>query len=543
MSALDTVVKALNTLCPPRPLTVHLLQSEPRRTNTLYTHLAAHPKGTTIQDVLLVLYIHLEPADLSSSPSPITAADDDAASQSCATKSGVEHTTTSSTNPIALISIQAQIFILPREAHTMVYISKADSTGYTLPSSLPSRPYARTIISSFLSYYLCPQSRPTPTVQVHLFARSQRQYLFPDSGLDPEETEGKIKKILSGGALCRWWSDVLERSIKLAGLGPSEVDLECFLPGLSKGETLNTLGRRTEFTWSTDLKNVPHPLHNQAPNPSSVIPTLASTIPTFDDDPRTRFLLELSTPGAGTGSSSLLSSNSALPSLPSASASSITSSSTTPNASGQPKNAMDKDEGEDNDDEEVSNKALAARTIASARLSTIPQDEFYERLAFRQECSLGSQVGFFILSTLSSSPLPSTSASATLVFTPISVPTTMESHTQPKRRPGELPKNLFIRLLSMLLNQSFSSNPLVISSSKIIWDSIRGLTGEWGALEYVERSIESSSSLTTDDETNSKRKRSDADGDSALVGRDVSKGTLQPVTVLQVRKKKKKADS
>lgn len=177
---------SLAALAPPRPLTIQLFQTAPRRTNSLFAHSTHHPKHTTIQDLLLLLYVHPKSEELPSHgniPTKISAEITDlqpAGETDATTMTAVTPTTDSA--PLLLTALEVQLFTSPTSSTTTLYISKADTSGYALPSTLPSRPYTKTLLSAFLTFYLDPQTRPTVNIDIHLFARSQNQYLFPDSG-------------------------------------------------------------------------------------------------------------------------------------------------------------------------------------------------------------------------------------------------------------------------------------------------------------------------------------------------------------------------
>jgi regulator of Ty1 transposition protein 109 len=88
--------------------------------------------------------------------------------------------------------------LFPATSSSILYIGKIDTTGFSKVAPSPARTLARATID----YFVKPDTRPTECGQrvwVHLFARAQSQYLFPDSA------DWKNKRVLNDAGLVRWW--------------------------------------------------------------------------------------------------------------------------------------------------------------------------------------------------------------------------------------------------------------------------------------------------------------------------------------------------
>lgn len=505
---METLTSALNALKPPRPLTVQLLKSEPRRTQALFEHAPVHPRAT-VQDVLVLLYIHLPPDEL---PPPVGSSSSDAdAKTKTRAASPAASAPPPSAVPVLLTAVQAQVYTLPASSTTVLYIAKADSSSFTLPPTLPRRPYAKTLLSAFLAHYLSPKTRATRRTFIQLFARSQAQYLFPDSGSNVS------KRVLTGEKLCRWWKaalvDAVNQARKDGEVG--EVRADYVLPGMSSHEASLMVGPTTDtFPWTYGMRDLPPILlpidaslnkdlegkKEVGSTNSAPVQTLAEMIPTFEDDPRTRFLTDLTLPPG------------AAPAPLSASSSGISKPRLTATA-------------EASDDEDDRNPSSASplkaqqstlkqtvsqvrRQKASAKLKDMNEETFWELLAFRQECSLGATVGFFSLASL----LPPTTQLA------------LDDQT------GALPKAVWLRVIATLLNQSFATDPLVVRGSQTVWQLTRTLAKEVVRLDSVEGSVLACQQVENDQTVGEKRK-----------GVEVLKEE-PPVKKLMAVRKKKKAD-
>lgn len=115
-------------------------------------------------------------------------------------------------------AIEASVFSFPATNSTILYVSKVDGTGqgaYPSPTS--------TLVKAFLEFYASPKSPLYPKYSthrlwIHIFARSQRQYLFPNSADHPG------KKPLGDVALCKWWKRTLTQIAVAASSTPKAQD-------------------------------------------------------------------------------------------------------------------------------------------------------------------------------------------------------------------------------------------------------------------------------------------------------------------------------
>ncbi|KAK4683918.1 hypothetical protein P7C73_g6290, partial [Tremellales sp. Uapishka_1] len=349
----------------------------------------------------------------------------------------------------------------------LLYISKADSTGYA-PSPLP---LTRLLLVSFLRYFV----QTIPTLRIHLFARSQNQYLFPNS------IAGGKKKVLGGIGLCRWWKGVYEDVVEAAAAGPTEtqtdIQLGFLLPSYDEAEARGLLGSsrsRTEDRWAYRP-----PFHDDPAELEGV--SLAQLIPSLPDDPKTRFLEELVVESAG-------------PSL-------------VPKKKDKEKEKLDP--------KEVRKEhLLLAREHAKAALDKLRPAEFWERMAFRQECISGDVTGFFSL--LSTHPTRTAGTSITLAPPPTS------TQTQAYFSPG-----IMERFLKTLLNLDFGSREIAVDSTRLWEKSVAGIAKDEMGDEVFQRccvGIVEKKDGVAEEKGDAKRERE----------KDV-----EAVTMLQPRKKKK----
>lgn len=237
-----------------------------------------------------------------------------------------------------VLMLGLEIYIYTTAFSTTIFVAKADSTGYLstlkLPKGTPSP--IREVTATFVNFLVKARHRRGTQLVVNLFARSQDQYLFPGS------IKNKSKHVLDDRGLVRWWCRVVNGlledgkvSKELQG-GCSRAHGYVLIPGLDHYETRAFIPKtaNAQANWS-----LAHPLEYISPytaNPSvygNNIPPRC-LIPTFPDDPKARFVEELE--------------------------------------ESTPQNAK-----------------LAGRWKGPQTL-----DEFWESMAFRQECSSGRMTGF-----------------------------------------------------------------------------------------------------------------------------------------------------
>ncbi|GAA5854002.1 hypothetical protein JCM8547_008189 [Rhodosporidiobolus lusitaniae] len=365
------------------------------------------------------------------------------------------------TSHIPLVALEATLYHIPSSRCTLVYISKVDTTGLSpsSSSSLGSVP-TRTLTAAFLSYHLLYPSPPgTPEKEqglwrsrIHLFARSQGQYLFPGS------VDNKGKRVLDDKGLLRWWKGTAERAVlaveaaravalpvaqgegAAAGKKPDDLRMFYLIPGLTHLESLPYVppsplpSLSTSWTYSHPYSTLTSPLHPPS-IPLSSLP-LTDHLPSFPDDPKSRFLHSLTsstvspsgTPGDWDDVHLSLSSHTI----------------TTGQAPGARKAAVEADL-------QRERKRLVEGVPGGV-------EEWWERMAFRQECCSGVLVGFFTLA--SGEPSPSSSLVSSSSSAPPPSPSKFAAHPRPQPYPLALPPPLFTKLWSAFHNQDYSLSAL-----------------------------------------------------------------------------------
>ncbi len=231
-----------------------------------------------------------------------------------------------------------EVLIYSTAFSTTFFVSKADSTGYlkllNLPKGSPSP--LKDITATFLSHLIERRKRPGTRSILSLFARAQGQYLFPGS------SDNSDKHVLDDRGLIRWWCRVLhpllethkDLPVTIPNIEKTWDSVRGYLkvPGLDEHDIKSYLPRAREPLVSASW-TVGHPLHNLSEY-NAVPPRCL--IPRFPDDPKSRFLDEL--------------------------------------------------------DDELS--ISQGKAVSGEWRSVKTLDQFWEMMAFRQECSAGRLVGF-----------------------------------------------------------------------------------------------------------------------------------------------------
>jgi len=246
-----------------------------------------------------------------------------------------------------------EVLIYTTATLTTIFVSKADSTGYLHLLNLPRGTASpiKTVISTFLRLLVEDKQRNGVRLILSLFARAQDQYLFPGS------IENSKKHVLDDRGLIRWWCQILE-SVLLAYAAPEispkvadkprsgEETLSAHgylrVPGCDVYETKAFFPSSAKYSSSRVACWLPSdPLRalGKAPN----VPERC-LIPRFPDDPKARFVIDLDDELPDQGSQFEQS----------------------PSKPRQP------------------GKWRSVRTL----------EEFWEMMAFRQECAAGRLVGF-----------------------------------------------------------------------------------------------------------------------------------------------------
>jgi regulator of Ty1 transposition protein 109 len=264
--------------------------------------------------------------------------------------------------PEELLILAIEVLIYTTRNLTTIFVSKADSTGclseLQLPRSQSGSPL-KVICGTFVSWLARERQREGKKVVISLFARAQDQYLFPAS------IDNKKKHVLDDRGLVKWWCKVLDPIISQY---KAEEERKTFAERLAdstdggnNGTTPATTARgylvipgfepydTLRYTPPSNAPSKPrrwaatHPLLEIAPYPAAPPRCL---VPHFPDDPKARFLDELDEE------------------LPDRGTDAMVADGGTPSRS----NGIWK----------------SVKTL----------DQFWEFMAFRQECSSGRIVGF-----------------------------------------------------------------------------------------------------------------------------------------------------
>ncbi|KAI0377964.1 histone acetylation protein-domain-containing protein [Hypomontagnella monticulosa] len=189
-----------------------------------------------------------------------------------------------------------EIYIYTTSFSTIIFVSKADSTGYLtllgLPQGSPSP--IREVTACFLAFLVANRRRPTKQLVVNLFARAQSQYLFPGS------VKNSSKHVLDDRGLVKWWCRVLNSLLE----GGDYTDMRkswggirgyLVVPGLDNYETRAFLPRTslatTNWTFSHPLETISPYTKNPGTYGDDIHPRCL--IPMYPDDPKARFVQEL----------------------------------------------------------------------------------------------------------------------------------------------------------------------------------------------------------------------------------------------------------
>lgn len=192
---------------------------------------------------------------------------------------------------IIIYAIEILVYSVPNGLQT-IFISKADTTGhYTLDSSMqkilrPKLSYAKLtvgVLRGLLRCFIDPQR----LVRVCLFARSEKQYLFPLS------SECETKHILSGSQLLRWWIKVLMDTFKSPHLVNDVGRARLQIPGNDSSRIRSFFPRdSSEPVTNWQVGDIFWPDHDSTQ-------AAVNCVPRFPDDPLTRFVDFLVTDNRG----------------------------------------------------------------------------------------------------------------------------------------------------------------------------------------------------------------------------------------------------
>ncbi|CAK7216835.1 hypothetical protein SCUCBS95973_002943 [Sporothrix curviconia] len=253
-----------------------------------------------------------------------------------------------------VIAFALEIFVFTTAYATTLFVAKADSSGYLhllhLAKGTPSP--IRAVTSTFLAYLVDQRQRPggVQTV-VSLFARAQSQYLFPGS----VDNEGK--HVLDDRGLVKWWCRVLDPLLEAGGEDKEKAHGYLVVPGLDQYETRSFLPRRPgsapspHWTLGHPLETISHycAAGNRPPPPRCLVPR-------YPDDPKARYLDELDD---------------------------------------EAERGHEKKRTAAAADDEEAKEAKEAKQAWNGQWKSVRSlDQFWEMMAFRQECSSGRLTGF-----------------------------------------------------------------------------------------------------------------------------------------------------
>ncbi|KAI0786852.1 histone acetylation protein-domain-containing protein [Abortiporus biennis] len=477
MQLRDSLLASLASLPGTREFHIHVLVSSPRKHSGLFPY--AHPRPRVyLQDVLIVL------SEQASSESP----------------------------RVLVTAIEASVYNIPQTSCGILYISKVDSTGQGASPSPTS-----TLVHAFLNYYANPETRPivVDTLWIQLFARAQGQYVFPNSADFPG------KKPLTDVKLCAWWKRIFSEvaadtrsklQTQREGEGSVEgkgnlVKLYYVLPGYSELEAIHSLNITSSIpvkhpsisqTWVYGHQYSQTEIPLPCPTSSSGNRHLAHCIPSFDDDPKSRFIddIALTTDINGVKSPKKKRPRTSLRRKPDSRvvSSSSNSSSSKPesraahsehqsqaadisvNDSQNEKAKLPQIQKPDHDEvsSEEEDSSSSRPHHYEGELDQVSPDEFWERMSFRQECIAGAVTGFFSMGIHTPHPHRQPTSTSSAIETTSNSPSLTPSPLAPQ--PGQVAPRLIRRVISSLMTgHEFSTTERAIRATGVFEDSIKGL--------------------------------------------------------------------
>ncbi|EJD39945.1 hypothetical protein AURDEDRAFT_170926 [Auricularia subglabra TFB-10046 SS5] len=198
------------------------------------------------------------------------------------------------------------------------------------------------------------------TLFVHVFARAQGQYLFPNSA------DYAGKRVRGDAGLCRWWRSALSEAARDAPV----LGMYYIVPGMDADEAVHVLGGLPPpgSSWVYGHPygdaSLPWPARGKAPG-------VAGLVPWFEDDAKSRFIDDLAA------------THDELAGAP-------------PPSPRKKKRRRLEDGAEAAAGEDDAEKQKEREKKRLGDLAKIGADEFWERIGFRQECSQGAITGFFV---------------------------------------------------------------------------------------------------------------------------------------------------
>ncbi|EGZ74374.1 hypothetical protein NEUTE2DRAFT_103110 [Neurospora tetrasperma FGSC 2509] len=208
---------------------------------------------------------------------------------------GADEAKSTETATKQVIAFAIEVFIFTTAFQTVLFVSKADSTGYLhllkLPRGGPS-PISE-VSSTLVSYLIQHRRRKNIVSVVNLFGRAQSQYLFPGSGENDGIGPGREKHILSDRGLIKWWCRVLNPLLEdqrkddrvaatkgyLLVPGLEERDMRAFIP--------RTVTSANDWEIGHPMERISHYTQKFDWVPPRCL------IPRYPDDPKSRYRDEL----------------------------------------------------------------------------------------------------------------------------------------------------------------------------------------------------------------------------------------------------------
>jgi regulator of Ty1 transposition protein 109 len=195
-----------------------------------------------------------------------------------------------------VLVLAIEVLIYTTANLTTIFVSKADSTGYLSLLAIPRGHVSplRAIATTFISYLVQHRQRPNVRLVVSLFARASDQYLFPGS------VENTAKHVSDDRQLVKWWCRVLapvlgdytaeeEQPVPSEEEGDMTSQAYVIVPG--EDSILSFLPQDVRLNPSLRKRwKHGHPLREISSKPTAPPRCL---IPHFPDDPKARFLNEL----------------------------------------------------------------------------------------------------------------------------------------------------------------------------------------------------------------------------------------------------------
>ncbi|KAF7982937.1 hypothetical protein HWV62_25234 [Athelia sp. TMB] len=398
----DTLLSALSTLPGTRDFHLHVLVTVPRKHSALFPFAQPRPR-CYLQDVVVLLS---EQANLDAPR-------------------------------IFVCAIEACLYNIPASSCAVLYISKVDTTGQGIaPSPTTS------LVRAFLSFYADPKTSPLVVdhLWIHLFARAQNQYLFPNS------SEFERKRPLSDVKLCAWWKRIYsevadEIRSHLKEKTDSKIRLYYLLPGSTETEATHSLKfassssaappQSSSLSWIYGHPYSQSDIHLPCSTGNfEVHHNLGQFIPSFDDDPKSRFLDEIAYTTDADGIKSPV------------------------------RKRPRKESDVMGEAETRESKHVGEKEKPPGELTKVSPDEFWERMSFRQECIAGVLTGFFIMGI----SCPSTKDASRSEASPLAP------------QPGQVSAQMTKRVMtSLLTGVEFSTVERAIRGTGIVEDSIKGL--------------------------------------------------------------------